>query len=452
MKWVFLAILISLIKPASAWLRKHPDKLSWPCFLIGFLPFVTGWLHLLTAPISWAWIGHTKGLEIWVLDFIAIVILLFLRGKLTRPPFLIPMLLYFTTTVIATFGAQVPEASVFYCWQLLRVYLLYFAVANVCTLEFSAVSSILTGLAMGELLQCFISIWERFRLHILQTPGTMESQNELGLVSHFVILPFFAIMLGGKRGWLPTAVVPAALITYVLTTSRASVLLGIVGLGLVWIMSSFTKFSVRKFGIVTGALMALMVMAPLAVASFNARFAHGGNLGLAEDTERLTFKRVVWMMLDDHPGGVGPNNFAVVANAGGYYNRSRDISSAGRSSNVHNLYLLVWAETGPLGVASFILMLALPLVMALRFCLSGRWEAGDARRDILIGVSATLLILYVHSTEEWVPITAEMQYLLAIMFGLVVSLTAEQRGAKARGRPIAGIRPSTVDPDLLLHH
>ena len=248
--------------------------------MIGLLPFVTVWLHLLTAPISWAWIGYTKGVEIWVLDLVAVVILIFLRGRLTRPPFVIPMALYFLATVIAAFNAQIPEAAFFYCWQLLRVFLIYITVANVCTVEFGAVLAILTALAMGELLQCVTAVWERIGLHVLQTPGTMESQNELGLVSHFVILPFFAIMLGGRRGWLPVVVVPAALITYVLTTSRASVLLGIVGLGLVWLLSSLTKFSPRKFGVVTIGLVAILVMTPLAISSFGERFAQSGEPGI----------------------------------------------------------------------------------------------------------------------------------------------------------------------------
>ena len=142
----------------------------------------------------------------------------------------------------------------------------------------------------------------------------------------------------------------------------------------------------------------------------------------------------------------------MIANVGGYYDRGGGISRAGRSSNVHNLYLLILAETGPLGLASFILMLAAPLVVALRFGLFARWQADDPRKDILIGVSVALLIFYIHSTEEWVPITAEMQYLLAIMFGLIVSLTSEQRGSKALRRSLAGFPASIVGSDLLSPH
>ena len=423
-----LAILISSIWPASAWLRKNPDKLSWLCFFIGFLPFVTNWLHLLTAPISWFWVGYTKGLEIYVLDAVAIVILIALRGRIVRPLFVAIMALYFISALVATFEAQVPEAAVFYCWQLLRVFIVYLAVANISSLRFDAVGSMLKGLAFAEILECMVAILQRFGYHILQTPGTMGSQNELGIASHFVILPFFALMLGGRRGWLPPVVVLAGLTTDALTTSRGAVVLGLAGLALVWLFSSLARFSTRKFGIAVLGLVALALVAPLAAASFSKRFEHS-NLGLAEDNERLAFKRAASMMIDDHPGGVGPNNFAFVANMGGYYNRSGPgLSAIGRFSNVHNLYLLILAESGPAGLVSYILMLIVPFIAAVRHGLrSDLWDANDPRRDILIGASVTLLIVAIHSTEEWVMIGAVLEYLLAIMFGLIAGLTDNKK-------------------------
>ncbi len=436
MKWVFLAILLASIWPASSWMRKHPDKLNWLCFLIGFLPFVTGWLHLFAAPISWAeWAGYAKGLEIYAVDAVAIVILVVLRGRLIRPPFVVPMALYFVSSLLATFGAAFPMAAAFYCWQLLRAFAIYLAVANVVAFEFEAVAAILKGLAAGELLECAVAVWQRFGQHVLRTPGTLQSDNELGIASHFVILPFFAIMLGGNRGWLPAIVVLAGLLADALTASRGAVLLALAGLGVVTLFSTFAIFSARKLGIVVSGLAVLAVVAPIAMASFDQRFAQGGNLGLTEDTERLAFKRAAWMMWDDHPGGVGPNNFAVAANMDGYYRRSGAISALGAFSNVHNVYILVLTETGPAGLASYVLMLAMPLVMALRYgAISGRRDPDDPRRDILIGASVTLLIVYIHSTEEWVPIVTSLQYLLAIVFGLVAGLTAEERASKATQR------------------
>jgi len=426
LKWVFLAILIFSIWPASAWLRRNPDKLRWPCFLIGFLPFVTYRFHLLAAPISWVWVGYTKGLEIHVLDTVAIVILITLRGGIVRLSFIVPMALYFLSALSATFWALSPEAAAFYCWQLLRVFTVYLAVANVCALEFEAAASILKGLATGEILECGVAIWQRFGQHILQTSGTMDSQNELGIASHFVLFPFFALMLGGRRGWLPPLVVFACLATDALTTSRGAVVLGLTGLGLVWLFSSLTRISVRKFSVALLGLTAVALMTPLAIASFDKRFGHS-NLGLGEDPERLAFKRAASMMIADHPWGVGPNNFAFVANVRGYYNHL-GISNNGRSSNVHNLYVLTLAEVGPAGLASYILILVVPFITAMRYGLRPVYQdADDPRRDILIGASVTLLIVAIHSTEEWVMVVAVLEYLLAILLGFVSGLSIKER-------------------------
>jgi O-antigen ligase len=439
LKWVGLAILVSSIWPASVWLRKNADKLRWACFLIGFLPFVTHWYHLLAAPISWPeWVGYAKGVEIQVVDATAIVILISLRGGLVRPIFVVPMILYFISALIATFGAKMPEAATFYCWQLLRVFVVYLAVANACAFKFETVASILKGFAAAEIFECAIAIWQRFGQHVLQTPGTLGSQNELGIASHFVIFPFFALMLGGRRGWLPPTVVLAGLVADVLTTSRGAVVLGLAGLGLVWLFSSLARFSPRKLNVALLGLAALALLAPLAIGSFDQRF-RSGKLGLSEDTERQAFKRAAWMMIADHPGGVGPNNFAFVANVDDYYGRSGpDISNRGRTSNVHNLYILILAETGPMGLASYILMLLVPFVAALRRGLwSGSRDTDDPRRDILIGASVTLLIVYIHSTEEWVMIVATLEYLLAILLGLIAGLTAKEKALKVNGAGFA---------------
>lgn len=428
MKWVFLAILISSIWPACTWLRRNPEKLSWLCFLIGFLPFVSHGWHLLAAPISWSgWIGYAKGAEIYVLDVVALVVLIVLPGARMRLSIVAPMILYFLAALMATFWAKMPEAGAFYCWQLLRVFLLYLAVARVCALESEAVASILKGFAAAQIFECVFALLQRFGLHILQTPGTMGSQNELGIASHFVIFPFFALMLGGRRGWLPPVVVLCGLATDVLTTSRGAVLLGLIGLGLIWLLSSVTRFSSRKLNVALMGLAVLALMAPLAIVSFDQRFGRS-NLGLAEDLERLAFKRAASMMIADHPEGVGPNNFAFVANVDGYYNRSgRNISSNGRSSNVHNLYILIWAETGAAGLASYLLMLATPLAIAMRRVLrSGRRDADDPQMDVLIGAAVTLIVIDIHSTEEWVMIVSDLQYLLAIVFGLIAGLTARE--------------------------
>jgi len=423
---VFLATMFASVLPASSWLRKHPDKVIWPCFLIGLLPYISTWCHLYSGPISWiGWGGYVKGMEICFIDTISIIVLLAFRGRGPRLPFIVPMTLYFIATSIAAVGAQVPEAGFFYVWQLARVLLLYAAVATACAGNLRAVGGVLTGLATAELIEGVVAIWQRFGQHILQSSGTLSSQNELGLASHFVIFPFFALILSGQRGLLPLAVVLLGIIADVMTTSRASVGLGLAGLGAVWLCSSFAHFNSRKLGVAILGLATLAIMAPLAIGSFEKRFANS-NLGLAEDTERLAFKRAAWMMLADHPNGVGPNNFSVTANSAGYYSRAGSVSNNGRASNVHNLYLLILTESGPAGLTCYLLMLGAPLLRALRYLLlSGARNLDETRKDVLIGLAVTLAIVYIHSTEEWVPIGATLAYLLMIVFGLIAAITSE---------------------------
>src|SRR3546814_13622637 len=73
-------------------------------------------------------------------------------------------------------------------------------------------------------------------------------------------------------------------------------------------------------------------------------------------------------MWNDHPMGVGANQYVVTANADGYSERAGVTwSYASRSTNVHNMYLLTGAELGWIGLASLILLFAWPVLRGLPF-------------------------------------------------------------------------------------
>jgi O-antigen ligase len=431
MKWGALALLVALILPLSQWLRRRPEKVAWVCFALGLLPFVTEYLHLFMATVSWAsWAGYARGIEISVEDLLAVLLIVSIRNNNARIPFLLPMALYLFATLIATINATYTTAALFYCWQLVRIFAIYIAVFIAVTSEFAAARALLVGMACGEMVELVFAAWQRLGLGVLQTHGTMESQNELGLVSHFVMFPFFAILLGGRRGWLPGIVVLAGLVVEVLTTSRGTVMLGVIGLALTYALSSMSKWSSRKALIALAGLAVLAAAAPFALASFEQRFSgSGGDPGLAEDAERIAYKAAAAMMLADFPGGVGPNHFTVVANADGYYIRAGEAPySSGLAGRVHNVYWLVLAETGIFGLITYLGFLLFPLVMALRYGVGGQRETN---RDLLLGLGVTLVIVYIHSWEEWVPITYTMQNFLAINFGLVAALAAKYRAPRA---------------------
>ena len=313
MKWAALAFLVALIAPLSQWLRRRPEKVAWGCFLLGFLPFITEFLHLSMATISWpSWPGFSTGIEITLEDLLAVALLMSIRNKTFRMPFLLPMTMYLAATLIASLNSLYPVASLFYCWQLVRVVFIYIVVFNVTVSDFASVRSLLIGMACGELVELVAALWQRFGLAVLQTHGTLESQNELGIVSHFVMFPFFAIMLGGRRGWLSAFVVLAGLVVETLTTSRGTVVLGVVGLGMTYVLSSMSKWNSRKAFVALAGFVILAAATPFALASFEQRFSDsGGDPGLAEDTERLAYKAAAAMIFEDFPGGVGPNHFTM---------------------------------------------------------------------------------------------------------------------------------------------
>lgn len=430
MKWAALAFVVALIAPLSQWLRRRPEKIAWICFAIGLLPFITEFLHLYMAPISWpTWPGYTHGFEITLADLLAALVFISVRDKRPRIPLLLPMALYVVAALIASVNAMFPTAALFYCWQLIRVMFLYSSIFIAVTSNFSAARMLLIGMACGELLELVVAVRQRFEFAVLQTQGTMESQNELGLVSHFVMFPFFAIMLGGRRGWLPLVVVLAGLAVDTLTTSRGAITLGIAGLVLTYTLSSISKWSGRKALMALAGVAILSLALPFALANFEQRFSGSvSNPGLAEDAERIAYKSAAAMMVDDFPGGVGSNHFTMIGNAGGYYLRAGEAPYAsGLGGRVHNVYWLVLAETGYLGLITYLGFLLSPMIMAFRY---GRGNPRDAHRDLLLGLGVTLVIICIHSWEEWVTITYTMQSLLAINFGLVAALASEYRAPR----------------------
>jgi len=410
---------------------------------MGFLPFGTGAFHLYMAAISWpTWPGYVKGIEISVLDILAIALYLSLPRNRFTPPFRLSMGLYFVAVLLSAFQTPVPMAALFYAWQLARVFLVSAVVAKACVDE-RVVPALFTGMTLGLCFEAGDALWQRFGLGILQTGGTLGHQNYLGLVSHFVTLPWLALLLAGQRGWQPMVVPLMGLITAVLTVSRATVgLLGIGFLGLFGV-SALRQWTSRKAVILMAFAALATVILPFVLSTFAERFEVQPQ---GHYDERAAFEKAASMMISDHPMGVGANYYVVVANTEGYNSRAGVASVIGSdSANVHNVYYLVTAETGYIGLASFLLMLLQPLVVAFRY----GWRCrGDRRGDLLLGLGMSLFIVYIHSYFEWIFVTFTAQYMFALVVGSIAGL-ATQLGYMRRsqaGDHTAAIGANTVAP------
>ena len=127
-KFVFLVIALLVALPLAGWLRRNRQHTTKIWIAMGLLPFVltTGPHALYIAIISWpGWPGYVKGAEFSVIDVLALAIYLSQPRVRQSLPFLLPMSLYFIAVVVSTLPAEVPMASMFYAWQLARIFLVY---------------------------------------------------------------------------------------------------------------------------------------------------------------------------------------------------------------------------------------------------------------------------------------------------------------------------------------
>jgi O-antigen ligase len=430
-KWVGLILMLAAIVPLTRWLRRNPGATEKAYMLMGFLPWVLDY-HLFMAFISQVdWPGYVTGTEITVLDTLTLAVYFALPRTRHPLPFRISMAFYFFAVLLSVFQARYAwMAALFYPWQLARIFLFYATVARACACDSRAVPALMKGMVAGLFLEAGVVIWERFGLGILQAGGTQVHQNMLGMMSQFVIFPLFALLLAREGGWLPTVGTLAGLVVQVLTVSRATVGLGVFGFAAVFLLSIARQWTSRKVAVFLIGIATVAALTPMVISSFERRFA-------AEDfgtyDERAALETMSSMILSDHPLGVGANNFVITAIVDGYSEKAGVIPSS-RLAIVHNVYWLVAAETGYLGLATFVILLLRPMIVAF---VCGWRHRGDARGDLLLGLGVMLLTVYIHSLFEWLLVNREAQYMLALALGLIAGL-AQQLGYWRR--PATGLK------------
>lgn len=146
------------------------------------------------------------------------------------------------------------------------------------------------------------------------------------------------------------------------------------------------------------------------------------------------------MMIADHPLGVGPNAYVLVANVGGYSQRAGVAWDYGsRSAPVHSAYYLITAEFGFLGLLSFVALLINLLLLGVKM-LGRAWP--EQTSELVPGLLASMIIVCIHIGFEWVFMDFVMHYLFAICAGLVVALS--YRAKSARNQRVAAAMPMLV--------
>ncbi len=206
---------------------------------------------------------------------------------------------------------------------------------------------------------------------IIRACGTLPHPNILGGFLVFsLLMTCYLYEISDRKGWLAAAVM-LQLITLFMTYSRSALFafLGAILLG--WFLQK--RITTLWKPLVVGIASAMLLFFPQL-------FYRGGivsyNEGvLKSDQMRVSMQEVAVQMIREHPWlGVGFNNYLI---AFAEYVKGAQVESI----SVHNIYLLIAAETGLIGLALF-----------LGFCgftLYRGWRAKDSLEG------RTLLVLFI---------------------------------------------------------
>jgi O-antigen ligase len=388
-----------------------------------------------------------KGWQFTALDAVALTVLLAHRGK-WRPYLVIPCLLYMLAILMSVLQSRFPMLAGSYFIQYARAFIVFLAVAKIAVAE-EGEKALLRGLVLGLCVQAVYALMARAG-GALQTGGSLGHQNLLGFVSHMALMPALASMLAGRWTKMSFAGVVAGAIIVVLTASRATIAFSAVGVAVTMLVCLSLRFSGHKLSVGAAAIALLLVCVPVAMSTLERRFALQDTSFFEEDREREAFAKAAMLMLEAKPMGVGPNHYVFVANTEGYSEQAGVIWAAGsRSTNVHNSYLLIAAESGYFGIFTFLILLGSALFYAFGSAIRFRKQAGS---EIFVGLGAAILATSLHGLYEWMYVVFPSQYLFAATLGLIAGLRSryvseEKARAKLRRAKSSSPQPSFMPSD-----
>lgn len=427
MKWIVLGGLLALIPVLTILLRSRPNLLAHACYFMGLMVFFFD-PYLNIGPVTWEWTGVIKGIEITIVDIVALSILFATHPVRTPLSLKVGLGIYVLALIVSSLGSDKLMPAIFYIWQFCRAVVVFLAVARASAAQVGAPFALIAGIGTATIIEAIVAA-KQYLGGSLAAGGTLGHRNILGLTSHFAVMPAFALLLAGRRNLPAIAVVVAGAIIALTGGGRATIGLFGIGVMITAILSIRHKMTGRK-SVMTGVAVVLLILsAPAMMWAVGRRSLEAR---ISSDDERSAMTSAARMMIADHPMGVGPNQYVMVANLGGYSERAGVAwNFANRSAPVHNSYLLIWAEMGIVGLIGLLAMLVSIILFGLRAI---RRLVGDERSELMIGLLSTLIVVSGHIAFEWLFMTNYVHYLLAMSVGALVGITATlNRKSGARG-------------------
>ncbi|THB75638.1 MAG: O-antigen ligase domain-containing protein [Desulfobulbaceae bacterium] len=258
--------------------------------------------------------------------------------------------------------------------------------------------------------------------------GTIGDPNIFGYFFEMLIPLMFAMFIAEKRfffKWWYFFSVCLGCVGIYATLSRGAWMTLPISISLVFLIMFKGRF--LRISTFIWIWCASFVFFAILVLSFEVvynRFTHD-DYGSAET--RGPLNQAAFSVIEQFPIlGVGPNNMAKVFKRLDRTGHTRMFT--GKDHVVHNLYLLIWAETGTLGIAAFLWMLAIVIYTAFHHLFKvGYWE-----RAILAGTGAGIVAQGIHGmVDPGFKTMLNMSMIFYTYIGLVAGIAIIHRQDKS---------------------
>ncbi len=367
--------------------------------------------------------GPDRGFEITLTDLIAwaliIAMLIQYPKRLTWFPYNSGWMLgFFGLACVSAIMAPQKLLSAFTLFKFVRIYIVYWCTVN-CLRTRVAPQYIWWGLLAIGSFTTLLTVKQVYLDGIHRIPGPFDHSNTLPLYLNLLI-PLLLMWGLCDRHFKPVYVIVSVLTTLgmtcsvVLTYSRAGMLLAGAG-----VLGTLTVAVLRARSIRVTATLFIVFFAMLVVGIKVAdnvidRFL---NAPKSSGEARKEFNQAAAMMVRDHKFGVGINNFSyVLTHTPKYRAHIKVMRYEKQAGVVHHIYWLTAAETGYLGLAVFLIVIA-------RFAWrAGRcgWRSRSLQGILLIALALGFCTLHASGFLEWAARISPVTYLFAITAGISV--------------------------------
>jgi hypothetical protein len=454
-----LAVLVPIFlmaAPALGFAIKDKPALQRAVFAV--LCFTT--INGLFAPGNWGltvasietYRGHTKGYHFYFNNALAIALILACWRSRPRefrwlPPGVGLYLAYCGLSFLSIINA--PNTSYVYMAAQKMSFTALLAVATFNYLRTEEdLQFFLRVMAVTMIWELLICLKFKYLEGVYQARGTFEHQNPLAMYSVLIGSVLLAAGLGPKFKGANLVLGAFGVCALIVQSTLSRAALAIFGAGAIAIVgvSLLEKPTGRRLGMTTGMAVVGAIGLLLSLDTIVARFHDKGNAASSE--LRHVMNAASKEMLDDHPLGIGWNNFALTFNPPFRYVevlwdwvRSRNMKPRedAKSPVVESHYWLLLAETGYQGFGAYLLMITVGLWRNLR---AFREFGHSFLRCVSLGIAVGCGLNYLQSTLERVLVQPRNLMLWLILLGVTGRIEVMRRERrKQRKAQLTGTAP-----------